>query len=325
VRIVRTVLGDIPPEELGVTDSHDHLIRTGGQEVRDDIDFLMDSVDKAVEEMNYFIEAGGKSLIAMDPIGCGRNVPMMLEVAKRLEGRAHIVMSTGFHKGEFYDNRMHWLATCDIDKVAEMLVAEIQVGMDKHSYNGPIVERVSAKAGVIKSGTSYSVITPFEQRQIEAVALTHKATGVPIVTHTQMGTMALETVELYKKRGVSPERIALSHVQKNPDFYYHKRVLATGAYICYDGPDRVKYYTDETQAKLIAALVEAGYQKQILLSMDAGRASYQTAHSKGIAHGIAYMLTDFVPLLREVGVKEDAIEDILINNPARFFSFEPVS
>lgn len=41
---IRTVLGDIKPEELGFTNSHEHLIRSGGIEVREHKDFLMDSV-----------------------------------------------------------------------------------------------------------------------------------------------------------------------------------------------------------------------------------------------------------------------------------------
>jgi phosphotriesterase-related protein len=55
--------------------------------------------------------------------------------------------------------------------------------------------------------------------------------------------------------------------------------------------------------------------------MDAGRASYQTAHTSGRTHGISYMLTKFIPILKEIGVSDKAIRDILINNPRRILSF----
>ena len=93
----------------------------------------------------------------------------------------------------------------------------------------------------------------------------------------------------------------------------------------YDRPDRAKYFTDNIHAENIKWLVDQGYQKQILLSMDAGRASYQRAYMElknKEAIGIAYLLERFVPLLREIGVSQDAIEDIMINNPARVFSFK---
>jgi phosphotriesterase-related protein len=322
---IRTLLGDISPQELGVCNAHDHILRSGGEEVKEDADFMLDSVDASKKEMSYWLAAGGKSVIDMNPIACGRNVPKTLEVAEAFRGKAHIVMTTGFQKSGFYCTRTHWLNTIkDMDKIVELLAAEIEIGLDKHSYNGPVVERVSAKAGIIKAGTSYSSINSFELRALQAAALTQKKTGCPISVHTQQGTMAMEVVENLTKFGADLTHVALCHVQKNPDKYHHLELMRTGANICYDGPDRAKYFPDSYHAENIKWLVEKGFQKQILLSMDAGRASYQRAYMelKGkLAHGVAYLLDRFVPLLRSVGVPEDAITDMLVRNPARVFSF----
>ncbi|NMB61744.1 MAG: phosphotriesterase-related protein, partial [Chloroflexi bacterium] len=38
--------------------------------------------------------------------------------------------------------------------------------------------------------------------------------------------------------------------------------------------------------------------------------------------GVDYDETVFMPRLRDEGVSEEAIQDIYINNPARFFSIE---
>ncbi len=322
---IRTVLGDIRPEELGVCDAHEHLIRSGGEEVRQDADFLMDSVEAASEEFRHWLDAGGRSMVCMDPVGCGRNVPKMLDVARAFASKGHIIMTTGFHKSEFYDNRTHWLNTVkDIDKIVDLMAAEIEVGMDRNSYNGPVVERVEAKAGVVKAGTSYAAINKFEIKELRVAALTQKRTGCPISVHTQMGTMAYEATKHLQEFGADLSHVLICHIQKNPDRYYHQKVLETGVNVCYDGPDRVKYFPDVVHAENIKWLVDRGFQKQILLSMDAGRASYQRAYmaQKGKETlGIAYLLSRFVPLLREVGVSEDAIEDMLVRNPARVFSF----
>ena len=37
--------------------------------------------------------------------------------------------------------------------------------------------------------------------------------------------------------------------------------------------------------------------------------------------GVSYLLERFVPLLREVGVPDDAINDMLVSNPARVLTF----
>lgn len=324
-KFVRTVLGDIDPKQLGVTDCHDHLIKNGGPEMEEHVDFLMINMDAAQKELQNYLNAGGKSMVTMDPPNVGRDVNRMLEIANNFKGKANIIMSTGFHKAKFYDKYCSWLKTVDEDKIVEMMVAEIEIGMDVHSYNGPVVERTTAKAGIIKCGTGYGVIDPLELKSLSIAAKTHIKTGVPILIHTQLGTMALDVVEILTSKGVKPNKIILSHLNKNPDKYYYEKICKTGVFIAFDGPDRAKYYPDSLLAENIKHLIEKGYQKQLLLAMDAGRFYYQTAYSETRGYrgyGIAYLLTHFVPLLLEIGVNQKAVDDILINNPQIALAFD---
>jgi predicted metal-dependent phosphotriesterase family hydrolase len=59
---VRTVLGDVEPAHLGVTDSHDHLFFRSpllpGAE--------LDNPDAATAEAHAFAEAGGHTIVAVD-------------------------------------------------------------------------------------------------------------------------------------------------------------------------------------------------------------------------------------------------------------------
>lgn len=321
---IRTVLGDIDPKDFGVCDAHEHLIRSGGPEVHEDKDFLLDDVEASKLEVQRWLDAGGKSIVCMDPIGCGRNVRKTIEIAKAFEGKAHIVATTGFQKGDFYDHNVDFVATNDIEEIVEMICLEITEGMDYNSYNGPIIKRSPAKAGVVKAGTGYCSISDFEYKTLKIAALAQKRTGVPISVHTQLGTMGYEVAKFLEKNGADLSHTIICHVQKNPDRYYHKKILDTGAIICYDGPDRPKYYPDSTHIDNLKWLIDKGYQKQILLSMDAGRASYQSAYMERIGKftvGIPYLLTHFVPAMLEAGIPQDAIDDMLIHNPARVFSF----
>ncbi|ARU91899.1 hypothetical protein SCLARK_001372 [Spiroplasma clarkii] len=324
-KFVRTILGDIDPKDMGVVDCHDHLIKNGGPEMEEHVDFLMIDTAAAQKELQSYLDAGGKTMVTMDPPNVGRDVPRMLEIAKNFKGKAHLIMSTGFHKAKFYDKYCSWLKTVGEDKIVAMMVAEIEEGMDIHSYNGPVVERVAAKAGIIKVGTGYATIDPLEQKSLRIAAKTNLKTGVPILIHTQLGTMALEVCQELLSLGVKPDKIILSHLNKNPDKYYYEKVCQQGVFIAFDGPDRAKYYPDSLLAENIKYLIDKGYQKQILLAMDAGRFYYQTAYSatKGhISYGIAYMLTHFVPLLKEIGVSQSAIDDILVNNPQVALAFD---
>jgi phosphotriesterase-related protein len=318
MKAVRTILGDIDPKDMKATNCHDHLIRTGGLEVLHDSDFLMDDVDKAVEEAQRFADAGGNTLVDMGAVSLGRDIGKLLEVANRVD--INIIAATGFHMAQFYDTRIHWVTKYTVNQVADLLIADVMEGIDIYDYMGPIVERSNAKAGVIKVATSYGCIKPFEQKTLQAVAIAQQETGALISTHTQFGTMALEQIQALTKYGADPERVVLGHVQRNPDPWYHKKLVSTGATLMYDGAYRIKYWPDSQRVELIRAMVEAGYQKHLLLGVDAGRSSYQKAYGGGV--GIDYDLSVFMPRMRDEGIPEDAVQDIFVNNPARLFAIE---
>jgi len=223
----RTILGDVDAGDLGIVDAHEHLIRTGGLEIlKNGEPWRLNDVDKAIAETKLFAAAGGKTIVDMNPVSAGRDIRMLLEVAKAVP-EVHIIVTTGFHEGRIYDEVTHWTATYTVNQIADLLIAEVEEGIDIYDYMGPIVERSTAKAGCIKVGTAYSKITPVEEKNIEAVAIAAKETGACINTHTAGGTMALEQAERFIKYGVKPERIMIGHVQRNPDVWYHKKLPET--------------------------------------------------------------------------------------------------
>lgn len=123
------------------------------------------------------------------------------------------------------------------------------------------------------------------------------------------------------------ERLGLAYCRLNSfewdPINYFIKLLDTGANLCFEGADRPMWATDTECAENILRLVEMGYQKQLLLSMDAGRNVWQKGYMKRqgkIVNGISYLLTDFVPLMRKVGVSDEAIMDMLVHNPARVLS-----
>lgn len=324
MKIIRTILGDIPAEQIGNTDAHDHLIRSGGPEVKTDTAFLMDDVNAAKKEFERYLAAGGKTMVCMDPIGCGRNVSKMLEVAECFRGKGNLLMTTGFQKGSNYCSNTSFLATVDTKKIAEFMIAEVVEGMDLHSYNGPYVERTSAKAGLVKAGTSYHIITKLEQKALAVAAITQKETGCAISMHTDYGTMGLEILDEIERNGGNLEKTVLCHMQRNPDRHYYASVLDRGAVICFDEPNKPAYRPDIEIAENIYWLLEHGYEDQIVLGMDAGRREGLAAYQEqlGKANGLEYLLTRFVPLLQKLGVSNRQLQKLLSENPARVFSIE---
>ncbi len=315
---IQTVLGPIDSQTVGPIDIHDHIVRFEGKEVDMGSTFLMKDVNKACEELDMFYKVGGRCVVDAQPLS-GRDIKTLVEVAKNTP--VHIIASTGFHQEKLYYNNF-WGRYLDLEEIVPHVIAEIEEGMELNSYESPLVRRSTAKAGVCKCSTSYQVVKPEEEKWIRAAGRAHCATGVPIITHTDMGTMALELIEILVSEGVDPHNVVLGHIDRNPDLNYHIEVAKTGVFLEYDGPSRTKYYPDDVIIKLIFEMVERGYGKQLVLAGDMGKRVYHKVYGGG--PGLEYNFKTFVPRLRREGLPESVIEDIIINNPRRALSFAKV-
>ncbi len=303
---VMTVTGPIEPAQLGVTYAHEHLL--GGppdwSPDQQDRDFTMLSVDAAVKELEIFKLAGGQAIVEMSPSDYTRQ-PEQLRDLSVMTG-VHIIMTTGLHK-EAYSYPLTFGAT--IDDLAAGFIRDVVEG----------VGETGVRAGVVKAATSLNTITTGEEKVLRAAALTHLATGVPISTHTQNGTMGIEQLAILKSQGVTLSRVAVGHVDRKLEFDYHKAMLDTGAYLIYDQISKEKYVHDSDRVALLIRLVVEGYGDRIMLAGDFGRASYWTANGGG--PGLTYILWRFVPWLISEGMSKEAIHAMLVSNPAKFFRF----
>ncbi|MBD3689685.1 phosphotriesterase-related protein [Nanchangia anserum] len=320
---VRTINGDVEASELGVVNAHDHLIRTGAGEVFIDPDHLLDDIDKAVEEGTYFAEASlkwsdkGGTIVDMCPANSGRDMDKLREVVSRIPN-LKVIATTGFHREKVYlETRSHWVSRYSVDQITDLLIADIEEGIDRHDYSGPIVERTDAKAGCIKIATSYGMITDFEHKCMRAAAQASIATGAPINTHTTFGTCGLEQAQELIAMGVPADQIAIGHIQRNADVWYLKQILDTGAYLEIDGTNRIKYQPDSNRIMELRELGEMGYGKRILLGTDSGKASYQKAY--GSVTGVDFNPANDGPRMLDEGFERSYVEDLLINNAATFF------
>lgn len=318
---IRTVLGDIDAAELGIANAHDHLLIKSGLILVKEPDFRLDSIERAVEEVLDFQKHGGQAVLDTAPIGVGRDPEGLLSIARRTD--LHIIACTGFHKTTYYLDS-HWRFRYSAEEVAQLWIDEIEKGMDRFGYEGPLVKRSVARAGAIKVASDYQVIEKPVRAAIEAAAIAHKATGAPIVMHTELGTAALEQVALLHSLGVDPAHIVAFHMDRNPDPFVHRDVAQTGAFLQYDGPGRIKYFPESTVIELLRKMFEASLAGHILFGGDNARRSYWKAYGGG--PGLAYLLERFVPRLRREGFAEEHIRQLFVLNPARAFAFrEPMS
>ncbi|MGL5664396.1 MAG: phosphotriesterase-related protein, partial [Cetobacterium sp.] len=100
---------------------------------------------------------------------------------------------------------------------------------------------------------------------------------------------------------------------------YIKSLLKRGAYVEFDTIGKNNYLPDETRVDFIKILCEEGWSEKLLMSVDLTRRSHLKTNG-GI--GYAYLIETFVPMLKEVGVKESDLKNMLVENPKRILGVE---
>ena len=171
------------------------------------------------------------------------------------------------------------------------------------------------KAGMIgEIGTSKNTMTPMEQKVFDAAIIAAKETGMPIYTHTTLGTYAPEQAAYFKAAGLPLNRIVLGHIDLSGDLDYIRRVLDTGISIGFDTVGKNNYFPDAKRVEYLMALEKEGYLDQIVLSEDLTRKSH-LKHKGGI--GYCYLFETFLPMLKEAGFRQESLDKLLIQNPNR--------
>jgi 5-phospho-D-xylono-1,4-lactonase len=214
-RIVRTVRGDIAPDDLGPCDAHEHLFFVTPLQPGDELD----DVGKAVEEARSLVAAGAAALVEWTPLGLGRDLEGLQAVSEATG--LHVIAATGVHRDAHY-GADDPLRTTPVDALAERFVAEL------------------SRCGIVKIGASYHHLTPFEETVFAAAAAAHERTAAPVCVHTEHGTMGLQIVERLHRLGIPPDAVMLAHVDRNPDAGEHAETAAAGAWLQLDGPGRTK-------------------------------------------------------------------------------------
>ncbi|MGV3553364.1 phosphotriesterase family protein [Rhizobium sp.] len=321
---IQTVTGAIALDDLGRTLMHEHLLIAfpGSQydpsAAYDRRDFIAEAVRRLVE---LRVKFGVSSLVDPCPIELGRDVVAMKEISEKSE--VNILCTTGFYYEEL-GLPSYWRARTT-EEIADLYIGEIEKG----------VGDTGIRPAALKVATGAPFITDQEKKFLAAACIAHKATGVPVITHTTDGVCGEEQQQLFSAGGVAADRLIIGHSCNNADIAYHRRIAQGGSTVGFDQIGMAYYQPDEVRADNIAGLIAEGFGDRIIMSMDrishnVGKFCFATTpeylarvedlRRKGLYQAYSYLFTDFLPLLRQRGVSEQDIDTMLIDNPRRFFT-----
>lgn len=158
---IRTMLGDIKPEQLGFTYSHEHIVcrpRYWIEHNQDDL--LLDDPEKSCREVELFRQAGGVSIVDATAIDYGRDPAAVRDISKATG--VQIIGTAGFNKGFLWNAKMpgeertykEWIDSATEDELTQFIIDEVEVGM----------QGTGVRAGQVKFGTGYNSISRWKSR-----------------------------------------------------------------------------------------------------------------------------------------------------------------
>jgi phosphotriesterase-related protein len=277
--------------------AHEHLIIDSPIVARDHPQIHLPSVAEAEAEASLLATARVGTMVDAMPIGGGGDPGRLAELA-RATGLG-VIASTGMHTIRYYDED-DWRLEASPEELAADFIAAI--------------DAATTPAGLIKIAMSAARPTDLERRLFEAAAITAAATGSPLLSHCEGGEGGMTQIGLLSDQGVALHRVALSHTDKVVDVAYQRDLLDAGVMLCLDQGLRQPSVT----ARLVVALVEAGYGDRVLIGTDGARRSLWS--TLGGSPGLAWIVDGFRMLLVEQGLGEAAIERLYRGNPARWLT-----
>jgi phosphotriesterase-related protein len=130
--------------------------------------------------------------------------------------------------------------------------------------------------------------------------------------------------------GADPKRLVIRHTDVEPDASYMETLFSMGVFVEFDNFGKEFYInkadrgfaggifvTDLERVRLIARLLESGYESQVLITNDICLKSM--LHAFG-GWGYDHIVTNVVPMMTDQGISEAVINRLLVDNPARLFT-----
>lgn len=333
--MIETVLGKISAREIGVASSHEHIFidmrmcvdetpdspACFRDKIREDNraevfadpyaildNALLDNVDDAVAEMEYFRLHGGNTIVDCTPDEIGRDPLKLKEVSQR--SGVNIILGCGH-----YYQKAHYPYVKDarVETLADEMHRDITQGIGDSGIRAGLIGEI---------GTS-AVMSPDEKKVLHAAGMIGAQTGKAVHVHTDLYTEnGFEVADILTSEGMKEDKICIDHVDVDLRPDYIRALLDRGLYVEFDNfgkefyvSEKRRFAYDLERIKLLKILIDQGYKDRILICNDICLKTMWKRHG---GTGYAHILRTVKLMAEQNGIDEKTYMSMLTDNVKNF-------
>ena len=216
--LIPTVRGDLDTADLGFTLMHEHVFLLS-HDLYASYPQLFDrdaEIERAAAVLDEAYEHGVRTIVDLTTVDLGRDIGLVAAAAERT--RMQIVVATGVHLSPpgYFQRR-------NPDPILELYLGDLNEG----------IAGTGIRAGAIKIATEEC--TPENEFQLRVAAMAHRATGTPLMTHSNptIGSGA-DQQRVFREEGVDLARVVIGHSGDTTDVDYLSGLMDQGSTIGMD-------------------------------------------------------------------------------------------
>lgn len=338
--VVRTVLGDIDPTDIGMVAFHEHVLfdivppglngdrqaditiedrwQTDYRSNETAANALQTDPRIAASELAYFKQDGGSLIVDQSVAGLARNAAGLAHASKT--SSVHVVAAAGCYTDAYAPAH---LKARSINELADLFIAEVNDGLDGSDICAGLIGEI---------GCSWP-IEPFEECALRAGCRAAIATGAALSVHPGRSPNSCSAIlDIIEEEDLDFSRVVLCHMDRtHPDGHGICELLERGANVEWDffGIEQSHYWMDDTELptdlgrlRLIHSFVQQGYAEQILVSQDI---CTKTRMRHGGGHGYGHIFRNVLPLMTRAGFDDTLIDQLLRKTPLRLLTLQEAS
>ncbi|MEO0337888.1 MAG: phosphotriesterase [Bacteroidota bacterium] len=284
--------------------THEHiLVDFIGADSIDPNDWNVDTVLQVMLPYLQAVKARGvEYYVEITPQFLGRDVKLLEKVAQ--ETGLKILTNTGLYGAVNNKYIPAYAYEKTAEELAQMWIAEYENGIEGTSIR-PGLQKISVD--------NQNPLDEIDQKIVRAAALTHKATGLTIASHTGKAKALWPQLDILQEDGVAPEAFIWVHAQNESDTLEYLKAYETGCWISLDG---IGWNWEAHLDKLLFAK-RAGILDRIILSHDAGW--YDPQKEEHSIQPYTNLFDFLYPALMENGFTAEEWDLLVKKNPVRAY------